>query len=213
MNVCRLPHKRRKGLCLTPKQQFRLMMQGPFLLCLCQRGAFTGSQMISFSAVPLSRKRKAVSDRPIHKWNKPSCTAGKPGRMILSVRPDTLGQTYKIILPCRWFTRFHASGYVPFPFWRFPFFTDFSFEVFLSNLPPLPFTSIFAPFSEPHQSVIFVLGAKVIPGLDGKARSSLLFSAEISSPSGSISPKNLAFPNPYLFKHPKRKRPMRQKDA
>ena len=213
MNVCRLPHKRRKGLCLTPKQQFRLMMQGPFLLCLCQRGAFTGSQMISFSAVPLSRKRKAVSDRPIHKWNKPSCTAGKPGRMILSVRPDTLGQTYKIILPCRWFTRFHASGYVPFPFWRFPFFTDFSFEVFLSNLPPLPFTSIFAPFSEPHQAVIFVLGAKVTPGLYGKARSSLLFSGKISSPSGSIFPKNLAFPNPYLFKHPKRKRPMRQKDA
>ena len=213
MNVCRLPHKRRKGLCLTPKQQFRLMMQGPFLLCLCQRGAFTGSQMISFSAVPLSRKRKAVSDRPIHKWNKPSCTAGKPGRMILSVRPDTLGQTYKIILPCRWFTRFHASGYVPFPFWRFPFFTDFSFEVFLSNLPPLPFTSIFAPFSEPHQAVIFVLGAKVTPGLYGKARSSLLFSGKISSLSGSIFPKNLAFPNPYLFKHPKRKRPMRQKDA
>ena len=101
----------------------------------------------------------------------------------------------------------------PFSFWRFPFFTDFSFEVFLSNLPPLPFTSISAPFSEPHQAVISVLGAKVIPGLDGKARSSLLFSAEISSPSGSISPKNLAFPNPYLFKHPKRKRPMRQKDA
>ena len=189
------------------------MMQGPFLLCLCQRGAFTGSQTISFFAVPLCRKRKAVSDRPIHKWNKPSCTAGKPGRMILSVRPDTLGQTYKIILPCRWFTRFHASGYVPFPFWRFPFFTDFSFEVFLSNLPPLPFTSIFAPFSEPHQAVIFVLGAKVTPGLYGKARSSLLFSGKISSPSGSIFPKNLAFPNPYLFKHPKRKRPMRQKDA
>ena len=38
------------------------------------------------------------------------------------------------------------------------FFTDFSFEVFLSNLPLLPFTSIFAPFSEPHQAVIFVLG-------------------------------------------------------
>ena len=194
MNVCRLPHKRRKGLCLTPKQQFRLMMQGPFLLCLCQRGAFTGSQMISFSAVPLSRKRKAVSDRPIHKWNKPSCTAGKPGRMILSVRPDTLGQTYKIILPCRWFTRFHASGYVPFPFWRFPFFTDFSFEVFLSNLPPLPFTSIFAPFSEPHQAVISVLGAKVIPGLDGNARSSLLFSEKISSPAGSIFPEKPCIP-------------------
>ncbi|EXY76460.1 hypothetical protein M124_4616 [Bacteroides fragilis str. 3988T(B)14] len=58
----------------------------------------------------MCRKRKAVSDRPIHKWNKPSHTAGKPGRMILSVRPDTLGQTDKIILPCRWFARFHASG-------------------------------------------------------------------------------------------------------
>ena len=73
------------------------------------------------------------------------------------------------------------------------FFTDFSFEVFLSNLPPLPFTSIFAPFSEPHQAVIFVLGAKVTPGLYGKARSSLLFFGKISSPSGSIFPKNLAF--------------------
>ena len=180
---------------------------------LMPKRCFYGFADDFFFAVPLSRKRKAVSDRPIHKWNKPLCTAGKPGRMILYVRPDTLGQTYKIILPCRWFARFHASGYVPFPFWRFPFFTDFSFEVFLSNLPPLPFTSIFASFSEPHQAVISVLGAKVIPGLDGKARSSLLFSAEISSPSGSISPKNLAFPNPYLFKHPKRKRPMRQKDA
>ena len=105
------------------------MMQGPFLLCLCQRGAFTGSQMISFSAVPLSRKRKAVSDRPIHKWNKPSCTAGKPGRMILSARPDTSDQTDRTILPCRWFARFHATGYVLFG-GRPPFFTDFSFEVF-----------------------------------------------------------------------------------
>jgi len=70
------------------------------------------------------------------------------------------------------------------------FFTDFSFEVFLSNLPLLPFTSIFAPFSEPHQAVIFVLGAKVTPGLYGKARSSLLFSGKISSLSGSIFPKN-----------------------
>ena len=85
-NVCQLPHKRRKWLCLTPKQQFRLMMQGPFLLCLCQRGAFTDSQTISFFAVPLCHKRKAVSDRQIHKWNKPSHAAGKPGRMILSVR-------------------------------------------------------------------------------------------------------------------------------
>ena len=80
---------------------------------------------------------------------------------------------------------FHASGDIPFLL-RLLLFTDLSFEVFLSNLPPLPFTSIFASFSEPHQAVISVLGAKVIPGLDGKARSSLLFSAKISSPAGSI---------------------------
>ena len=92
-------------------------------------------------------------------------------------------------------------------------FYGFSPEVFSTQSASVFVYLHFAPFSEPHQSVIFVLGAKVIPGLDGKARSSLLFSAEISSPSGSISPKNLAFPNPYLFKHPKRKRPMRQKDA
>ena len=167
------------------------MMQGPFLLCLCQRGAFTGSQTISFFAVPLCRKRKAVSDRPIHKCNKPLCTVGKPGRMILSIRPDTLGQTYKIILPCRWFARFHASGYVPF----FPF-GDF----FFSQISLLKFSCLIClhfrlpPFSRlsvtPHQAVISVLGAKVIPGLDGNARSSLLFSAKISSPAGSIFPKN-----------------------
>ena len=170
-----------------------------------------GFDDFSFFVVLLSRKRKAVYDRTFHKWNKPSLTADKPGRMILSIRPNTFGQTDKNILPCRWFARFT----LPAMFFSVGdvFFTDFSFEVFLSNLPLLPFTSIFAPFSEPHQAVIFVLGAKVTPGLYGKARSSLLFSGKISSPSGSIFPKNLAFPNPYLFKHPKRKRPMRQKDA
>ena len=169
-------------------------MQGPFLLCLCQRGAFTDFYKISFFAVPLCRKRKAVSDRPIHKWNKPSHTAGKPGRMILSVRPDTLGQTYKIILPCRWFARFHASGWCSFSFWWFFFLRIFPWSFFLHNLPLFSFTSIFASFSEPHQAVISVLGAKVIPGLDGNARSSLLFSAKISSPAGSIFPEKPCIP-------------------
>ncbi|MCS3099099.1 hypothetical protein NXW38_00820 [Bacteroides ovatus] len=171
-----------------------------------------GFDDFSFFVVLLSRKRKAVYDRTFHKWNKPSLTADKPGRMILSIRPNTFGtkqiKTYFLADGLPGFTlpaMFFSVGDV--------FFTDFSFEVFLSNLPLLPFTSIFAPFSEPHQAVIFVLGAKVTPGLYGKARSSLLFSGKISSPSGSIFPKNLAFPNPYLFKHPKRKRPMRQKDA
>ena len=40
----------------------------------------------------------------------------------------------------------------------------------------------FRIFQGAHQVVISVLGAKVIPGLDGNARSSLLFSEKISSP-------------------------------
>ncbi len=169
------------------------MMQGPFLLCLCQEVLLRVSDDFSFSTVPLSRKRKAVSDRPIHKWNKPSHTAGKPGRMILSVRPYTLGRHIK-----SYFLAGGLPGFTP-PamslfLLAFSFFTDFSFEVFLSNLPPLPFTSIFASFSEPHQIVISVLGAKVIPGLDGNARSSLLFSEKISSPAGSIFPEKPCIP-------------------
>ena len=116
-----------------------------------------------------------------------------------------------IILPLLWFALF-TLPVMSFSFWWFLFY-GFSPEVFSTQSASGFVYLHFAPFSEPHQSVIFVQGAKVIPGFDGKARSSLLFSAEISSPSGSISPKNLAFPNPYLFKHPKRKRPMRQKDA
>ena len=139
-------------------------------------------------------------------------TAGKLGRMIYPPDQTSLDRqinhtSLQVVCPV---SHYRICSFL---LMEIPFFTDFPFEVFLPNLPLLPFTSIFAPFSEPHQAVIFVLGAKVTPGLYGKARSSLLFSGKISSPSGSIFPKNLAFPNPYLFKHPKRKRPMRQKDA
>ena len=95
------------------------------------------------------------------------------------------------------------------------FFTDFSPEVFsLPNLPLFPFTSIPASSSGPRQAVISVLGAKVIPGLYGNARSGLLFSAEISSPVRVVFPrKTLHFLIPTFLRHPKRKRPTRQKDA
>ena len=109
----------------------------------------------------------------------------KPGRMIVATRLNKFRRignnhtSFVVVCP------FHASGDV-FSLFRGSFFTDFLLKFFLPNLPPLPFTSIFAPFSGPHQAVISVLGAKVIPGLDGKARSSLLFSVKISSPAGSI---------------------------
>ena len=124
-NVCRLLHKRRKGLCLTPKQQFRLMKQGPFLLYLCQRGAFTVFQMIFLFHCPFEPEAESRVWPLVHKCNKPSLTAGKPGRMILFARPDTSGRTDKTILPCRWFARFHATGIVPFSFCRFFFLRIF----------------------------------------------------------------------------------------
>ena len=124
----------------------------------------------------------------------------KPGRMIVATRLNKFRRignnhtSFVVVCP------FHASGDVFFLL-VILFFTDFPLKFFSTQSASVFVYLHFAPFSKPHQSVIFVLGAKVIPGLDGKARSSLLFSAEISSPSGSISPKNLAFPNPYLFKH------------
>ena len=48
---------------------------------------------------------------------------------LIHICPDTSCQTDKTILPCRWFARFHATGYVLFLL-GLPVFTDFSFEVF-----------------------------------------------------------------------------------
>ena len=171
-------------------------MRCPFLLRLCQEVLLRVFKWFFFFRCLFCRKRKVNAECVSlpHEWNRRPHTAGKPGRMIVVV------------------CAFHASGDVFFLL-VILFFTDFPLKFFSTQSASVFVYLHFAPFSEPHQSVFFVLGAKVIPGLDGKARSSLLFSAEISSPSGSISPKNLAFPNPYLFKHPKRKRPMRQKDA
>ena len=166
------------------------MKQGPFLLCLCHRGAFTGFLWIFLFAVPLSRKRKAVYDRlPMNGTSRPH--GRQTGKNDLSARPNEFGQTDKPYFLAGGLPGFTLPA-MSFFCWGVPFFTDFSFEVFLSNLPPLPFTSIFAPFSGPHQAVIFVLGAKVTPGLDGKARSSLLFSEKISSPAGSILAEKLS---------------------
>ena len=190
------------------------MKQCPFLLRLCQEVLLRATRWFFFFCCPFCRKRKVNAECVSlpHEWNRRSHTAGQTGkkgcfRPAGQVQSDRK-QSYFLVdgLP---FSRFRWCLFlsVGSSFLRiFP-------EVFVFQSASVFVYLHFAPFSKPHQSVIFVLGAKVIPGLDGKARSSLLFSAKISSPSGSISPKNLAFPNPYLFKHPKRKRPMRQKDA
>lgn len=83
------------------------MTQGPFLLRLCQRGAFTGLfGWLSFFVVPFVPERKAVSDRLPHEWHKPSPTAGKPGR--IGIRPPKQVST---------------NGYPYFPWGGLPAFT------------------------------------------------------------------------------------------
>ena len=127
--MCRLPHKLRKGLCLTPKQLFRLMRQGPFLLCLCQRGAFTAFQMIFIFAVPLSRKRKAVYDRlSINVTSRHPQQANREEKFYLPTPTRLAGQ----IKP--YFLTGGLPGFtLPAMFffcWGLPVFSDFSFEVF-----------------------------------------------------------------------------------
>ncbi len=162
------------------------MTRGPFLFALMPRRCFYGfSEDFFFFAVPLSRKRKAVHDRlPM---NGTSRHPQQANREEWFYPPDltSLAEHIKSYFLACGLPGFTLPAIFLF-LWGFFFLRISLLKFFLSNLPPLPFTSIFAPFSGPHQAVISVLGAKVTPGLDGKARSSLLFPAKISSPAGSI---------------------------
>ena len=163
------------------------MKQCPFLLRLCQEVLLRATRWFFFFSCFLCRKRKvnAESVSLPHKWNKRPHTAGNPGRMIVATRLNKFRRignnhtSFVVVCP------FHASGDVFFLL-VILFFTDFPLKFFSTQSASVFVYLHFAPFSKPHQSVIFVLGAKVIPGLDGKARSSLLFSVKISSPAGSI---------------------------
>lgn len=87
-NVRRLLHSRRKGHCFTPKRCLDWWCNAPFFCAYAKRCFYGISDDFSFFVVPLSRKRKAVCYRSSHKWNKPLPTADKPGRMIVSTRPN-----------------------------------------------------------------------------------------------------------------------------
>ena len=88
---------------------------------------------------------------------------GKPGRMTVVARLDkscrigNIHTSFVVVCP------FHASGDVFFLL-VILFFTDFPLKFFSTQSASVFVYLHFAPFSKPHQSVIFVLGAKVIPG-------------------------------------------------
>lgn len=86
--VFRLPHKRRKRLCVTPEatESFQTDDAKPISFALMSKRCFYGfSDGFLFSWFLLCRKRKAVCDHLPHEWHKPSYTASKPGR--IGIRP------------------------------------------------------------------------------------------------------------------------------
>lgn len=152
------------------------------------RGAFTGFQMIflfSLSLLPEAESECRVCQPA--PWMKQAPTHSRTNREEWLLPPGWTSSvgSETIILPLLWFALF-TLPVMSFSFWWFFFLRIFPWSFFSTQSASVFVYLHFAPFSKPHQSVIFVLGAKVIPGLDGKARSSLLFSVKISSPAGSI---------------------------
>ena len=152
------------------------------------RDAFTGFQMIflfSLSLLPEAESECRVCQPA--PWMKQAPTHSRTNREEWLLPPGWTSSvgSETIILPLLWFALF-TLPVMSFSFWWFFFLRIFPWSFFSTQSASVFVYLHFAPFSKPHQSVIFVLGAKVIPGLDGKARSSLLFSVKISSPAGSI---------------------------
>ena len=139
---------------------------------LMPRGAFTGISVCFLFSRSIFLKMGTVYDCPSQGWAKPSPTEGKPGRMPVPSRLKVFSRSGTYIHPL-YGLPFHVFRQVPFS-------SHADFRSFFSNLPPPLCTSIFTSSGEPHQPVIFVLATKVIPGLDGNVRSSLLFFPKIA---------------------------------
>ena len=107
---------------------------------------------------------------------------------------------------------FTLPAWCPFFFGVF-FLSRISLGIFL-NMPLPLFTSIFAPFSWYASGWSFSFWAqRKFRDLTEKQGQASCFRKKSPALRVVFFVKNLAFQNPYLEKHPKRKRPMRQKDA
>ena len=128
--VCRLPHSRRKGHCLTPKRCLDWWRNAPFFCAYAKRCFYGLPDDFSFLAVLLCRKRKVNAECVSlpHEWNRRPHTAGKPGRMIVAARLDKFHRIGNIHTSFVGACPFHASGDVFFLL-VVPYFTDFPPEV------------------------------------------------------------------------------------
>ena len=144
------------------------MKQGPFLLGLCHKGAFTDFLRFFSFCCFFEPVAESCMWPPAHKWDKPSPTAGKPGRMVYL--PDQMGlarrinhTSLQVVCPVSRFRRYFLSLCLFFFLW-------ISLWSFLSNLPLLPFTSIFTPFSSRiSQSFSFWAQFRDLTGMQGQA--------------------------------------------
>ena len=147
------------------------LLQCLFLLRLCQEVLLRGFRWFFFFDDLLCRKRKVNAECVSlpHEWNRQSHTAGKSGRMTVAVRQNKFHRIGNIHTSFVGTCPFHASGDV-FSLFRGSFFTDFLLKFFLPNLPPLPFTSIFASFSDAASGSHFRSGRKGNSGIGRKCK-------------------------------------------
>ena len=135
------------------------------------RGAFTGFQMIflfSLSLLPEAESECRVCQPA--PWMKQTDTHSRANREEWLLSPGWTSPvgSETFILPLLWFALF-TLRWCLFPF-GYSFFTDFLLKFFLPNLPPLPFTSIFASFSDAASGSHFRSGRKGNSGIGRKCK-------------------------------------------
>ena len=124
-NVCRLPHSRRKGHCLTPKRCLDWWCDAPFFCAYAKRCFYGFSNDFSFFAVSFAGSGKwmqSVSACPMNETGGHTQRANREEWLL-------------------WFALF-TLPVMSFSFWWFFFLRIFPWSFFPPNLPLFSFTSI-----------------------------------------------------------------------
>ncbi len=178
-NVFRLLHKRRKWFCIKPERMnivsdwwreahfFCAYVEEVLLRDFCRffsLSIWAGAESRPWPPVP---------------WMGQAVTGGGQTRKnAVSDDPNEFE-----LIDTAYFFWWCLPGFTLTAWFSFSFGCFFLLRISLDILFPICLCCRLPSFSRlsvgTHQAVISVLGAKVIPGLDGKARSSLLFSGKI----------------------------------
>ena len=129
--VCRLPHSRRKGHCLTPKRCLGWWSNAPFFCAYVKRCFYGFSDDFSFSLSLFAGSGKwmqSVLACPMNEADDHT-QPGKPGRMTVAVQWNKYHRIGNIHTSLSEVCPFHASGNF-FPFQLFPLFADFPLKFF-----------------------------------------------------------------------------------